>query len=136
MRNRLEAQVMNARATKPLRILVVDDDIFLAHFMAKCLEHHGFDCLSVVDQSTFIEAIEGGFAPDLVVTDLHIQSESGCDILKYVRSKVRFRDIPVLLISSDRAGPKIAADHKFSSFLPKDNVHRELVARIHQLISR
>ncbi|HYX31519.1 MAG TPA: response regulator, partial [Oligoflexus sp.] len=97
---------------------------------------HGFDCLNVFNQSEFIETIEGGFAPDMVVTDLHIRAESGCDILKYLRSNLRFRDIPVLLISSDGAGHKIAVEHKFSSFLPKNNLHRDLVARIHQLMSR
>jgi CheY-like chemotaxis protein len=90
-------------------ILMVDDnagDIQLVH---RAMSSLAFDATLYAVQSVELAASflagRGAFAglprPDLVVLDLHLQESSGFEILGLMRSDLRWRSIPVSVLTLD-----------------------------------
>jgi CheY-like chemotaxis protein len=128
-------EARNLRNSQGRNILVIDDDVFLGHSVCGVLEQNGFNCLSVLTLAGLHEAITKGYEPDLIITDLHINAESGCDVLRYFRKHRRYRDVPVLLISSDEGGSEVAAENNFDGFLAKTFIFSKLMDHVHQLVN-
>jgi CheY-like chemotaxis protein len=118
------------------KILFVEDDLFLSYILRRTLEGHGFQCENVFSLAEMQTRIEEGFEPDLVLTDLHIDTDSGCEVLAYLRSIPQFLDIPVILMSSDLKGAGVARDHKFTAFLHKNELFQDLLNSVKQHLSR
>jgi DNA-binding response OmpR family regulator len=79
------------------RILVVEDDISLAHLEAHFLAAHNFTVVIASNGEGAVTALED-FTPDLVVLDLELAgSLSGWDVLQALRKHAA---IPVLLTTS------------------------------------
>jgi DNA-binding response OmpR family regulator len=79
------------------RILVVEDDISLAHLEAHFLTAHNFTVVIASDGEVAVAALDN-FKPDLVVLDLELAgSLSGWDVLQALRKNAA---IPVLLTTS------------------------------------
>lgn len=79
------------------RILVVEDDISLAHLEAHFLTAHNFTVVIASDGEVAVAALDN-FKPDLVVLDLELAgSLSGWDVLQTLRKNAA---IPVLLTTS------------------------------------
>ena len=79
------------------RILVVEDDISLAHLEAHYLTSHNFTVVIASNGEVAIAALDN-FKPDLVVLDLELAgSLSGWDVLQALRKNAA---IPVLLTTS------------------------------------
>jgi len=79
------------------RILVVEDDISLAHLEAHFLTAHNFTVVIASNGEVAIAALDN-FKPDLVVLDLELAgSLSGWDVLQALRKNAA---IPVLLTTS------------------------------------
>jgi DNA-binding response OmpR family regulator len=79
------------------RILVVEDDISLAHLEAHFLAAHNFTVVIASNGEGAVTALDD-FTPDLVVLDLELAgSLSGWDVLQALRKNAA---IPVLLTTS------------------------------------
>jgi len=79
------------------RILVVEDDISLAHLEAHFLTAHNFTVGIASDGEVAVAALDN-FKPDLLVLDLELAGPlSGWDVLQLVRKNAA---IPVLLTTS------------------------------------
>lgn len=79
------------------RILVVEDDISLAHLEAHFLTAHNFTVVIASDGEVAVAALDN-FKPDLVVLDLELAgSLSGWDVLQALRKNAA---IPVLVTTS------------------------------------
>jgi two-component system response regulator CpxR len=115
------------------RILVVEDDVPLAHMLEEYLTPEGFSVDLLHDGAhvagTPLEGV------DLVVLDLMLPNRSGFDLLRDIR---RASDLPVLLLTArdtetDRVvGLELGAD----DYVPKPFKPRELVARIRAILRR
>ena len=79
------------------RILVVEDDVSLAHLEAHFLAAHNFTVVIASNGEGAVTALDD-FTPDLVVLDLELAgSLSGWDVLQALRKNAA---IPVLLTTS------------------------------------
>jgi DNA-binding response OmpR family regulator len=79
------------------RILVVEDDISLAHLEAHFLAAHNFTVVIASNGEGAVTALDD-FTPDLVVLDLELAGPlSGWDVLQALRKNAA---IPVLLTTS------------------------------------
>jgi DNA-binding response OmpR family regulator len=79
------------------RILVVEDDISLAHLEAHFLSAHNFTVVIASNGEVAIAALDN-FKPDLLVLDLELAGPlSGWDVLQVLRKNTA---IPVLLTTS------------------------------------
>jgi two-component system KDP operon response regulator KdpE len=105
-------------AMKQFRILVVDDEERIVHFLISKLKASGYEVLTA-----------GAQEPDLIVLDLIMPRMNGLEMLKELRS---FSAVPVIILSAKGAdadrikGLQLGAD----DYLPKPFNPDELVARI------
>ena len=120
--------------TKPVRILMVDDDTELCASLARLLAMDGFHVHAVHDADSGIrEAVKDDY--ELVILDVMLPGGDGRKVLRRIRMNSR---VPVIMLTArgdeaDRiAGLEAGAD----DYLPKPFNARELVARIRAVLRR
>lgn len=87
--------------TARMNILLADDDSIVRKVLRKILESNpeyviresvdGLDCWQTLDE---------GFMPDLCLLDIEMPNMTGLELLERMRGDARFRDLPVLMITS------------------------------------
>ena len=82
-----------------MKILVVEDDKFLANAYRVKLGNEGYEVKLVDDGSKVFETLEY-FEPDLILLDLILPSLDGFDILKALKENEKFKSIPVIISSN------------------------------------
>lgn len=118
-----------------MKILVVEDDVLLKEFVAKCLEKYGFDVDSVSDgKQAYMKAKKGGY--DSIVLDINLPGMSGTAICQSLREDNIMT--PILFLSANHTkddrvqGLELGAD----DYLVKPFSHEELIARVKALTRR
>jgi two-component system response regulator CpxR len=119
---------------KPMRILLIDDDIELCELMTRFLQGEGFQVDAAHDGLHGLKlACAGGY--DLAVLDIMMPKKSGMDVLRELRQQ---SNLPVIMMTArgeemDRIiGLELGAD----DYLPKPCNPRELAARIRAILRR
>jgi DNA-binding response OmpR family regulator len=113
---------------KQFRILVVDDEERIVHFLSSKLKALGYEVITAGDGAKGLEQARAQ-EPDLIVLDLIMPKMNGLEMLKELRS---FSAVPVIILSAKGAdadrikGLQLGAD----DYLPKPFNPDELVARI------
>ena len=95
----------------PLRgvVLVVDDDPSIHRLLGRLLTAHGFTPLHAETLSQAIEMAERG-GIDALILDLGLRgSQSGLDILRWLRARPRYADTPVLILTGS---PSLSEDQE------------------------
>jgi DNA-binding response OmpR family regulator len=96
-------------STKPLHILLVDDDDCALLGIAVNMTDRDIYLRSVTDGEQAIEYLEGrgGYAdrlmypmPDLLVLDMDIRLTEGLDFLRWRRASASFSSLPVVIFSA------------------------------------
>lgn len=85
---------------KPYRVVIVEDDPFLAEVYRDGLESVGVDTCVVNDPLMAPDQIVA-FQPDLVVSDLFMPGCNGFELLALLRQDDALADTPILLLSSE-----------------------------------
>jgi DNA-binding NtrC family response regulator len=83
--------------TRPLSVLVVDDEAALREVLSLRLEGWGYRVTTASDAAGAEESLDYA-VPDLVLSDVVLPDGSGVDLLK--RLKRRDKDVPVILITA------------------------------------
>jgi CheY-like chemotaxis protein len=115
-----ETQILWARNNNALTkgtILIVEDDRTMLLSFAAALKKHGYDVLTAESIGKAIKILEQS-APLLILSDLMFGpgEKTGLEFYQHVRSNLKFREIPFLLMSgiSDefvvRAGRRMGVD--------------------------
>jgi len=90
--------------SKMLRILLVEDSESMRAFVSACLDQgatqlgeveliqaaSGFDALRLLPRGRY----------DLVISDINMPDINGLELLNFIRANEKYRDLPVLLIST------------------------------------
>ncbi|MDQ4036991.1 MAG: response regulator transcription factor [Actinomycetota bacterium] len=117
------------------RILVVDDERYLADLVATALRYEGFDT-AVADTGRQALAVVETYAPHLLVLDIMLPDFSGLEVCARLRRAGR--TIPVLFLTARDAtedkigGLGIGAD----DYVTKPFSLGELIARVQALLRR
>jgi DNA-binding response OmpR family regulator len=82
--------------------LVVDDDHDLCDLIADFLGEEGYAVTRAYLGQSAIEAARMS-APDLVLLDLVLPDVPGLDVAHALRAAARTHDVPIVIISGDRA---------------------------------
>jgi putative two-component system response regulator len=83
---------------KPLAF-IIEDDPQLSNIFMLSLEDD-YDVQAIIDGDDALVRL-GKETPHIVLLDLNLPNVSGGDILTYIRSEKRLKDIPVILCTAD-----------------------------------
>ena len=113
------------------RIVIADDDPAILQTMTWVLKEHGYDVGSATSGRDLMALLEER-TPDLLLLDVMFSDVDGFQLLERIKNDARWRDMPVLMISS--LPPEEAAVKTLglgaSDFVRKPFRVRELLARI------
>ncbi|MBI2615954.1 MAG: response regulator transcription factor, partial [Gemmatimonadetes bacterium] len=113
------------------RIMVADDDPALLHTLELILRENGYEVSPVPGGEQLLTRLEQA-APDLLMLDIMMPKVDGLQLLERVKQDARWRDLPVLMVSS--MPPEEAAVRSLglgaSDFVAKPFRMREMLARV------
>ena len=84
---------------KKNKILLVEDDEFLAELYATKLSLEGYEVLLALDGKKALKILEDK-APDLILLDIILPEVDGFEVLKFVRGNSKLKGIPVILLTN------------------------------------
>jgi CheY-like chemotaxis protein len=113
-------------------VLIVEDNVEIAQLYERIFEKHQ-TCV-FYDLPETMHYLETN-RPDLVITDFHLPSGSGVEILQYIRSEPGLRDVPVLGISVDDTLKTEARERGIDVFLTKPIDLSDLINAAQRLLS-
>ncbi|MGH7439959.1 MAG: hybrid sensor histidine kinase/response regulator, partial [Polyangiaceae bacterium] len=125
-----------AARPKPKQLLVVDDSVTTRSLVKSILETAGYAVVTAPDGVAAWQLLQERGA-DLVVSDVEMPRMDGCDLTRTIRKSLRFRKLPVVLVTAldsadDRArGLESGAD----AYLAKSAFdQKQLLETIAQLV--
>jgi two-component system cell cycle response regulator len=116
------------------RILIVDDDPSVVQSVSWMLEEQGYEVTAVAGGDALLEELARPDQPppDLLLLDILMPDADGMQLLERVKAEDRWRDVPVLMLSS--VPPEDATVRTLglgaADFIRKPFRGRELVARV------
>jgi DNA-binding response OmpR family regulator len=118
-----------------MKMLLVEDEEKVAHFISKGLEEEGYAIDVAYDGRKGLDLLKE-FTYDLVLLDLMIPEISGLDLLKIIRSWGN--NTPVLIITAKNSKEDVVKglDTGSDDYLTKPFSFDELLARIRALLRR
>lgn len=114
----------------PARIMIVEDDIYLALVLQYNLEAAGYE-VEHVDRGDVAERRIGECAPDLLLLEWRLPGLSGIELCRRVRKQVATRDLPIFMLTgrTERADRELAARVGANEFMTKPFSVGEVLAR-------
>ncbi len=120
-----------------MNILIVEDDLEIAHLIQETLEREAFVCAIAHDGLEALNYFQQN-EPDLIILDLMLPKLDGLEVCTRIRQKINQKDPYILMLTAkgeeiDRIiGLSTGAD----DYLIKPFSPRELVARVRALLRR
>jgi CheY-like chemotaxis protein/predicted regulator of Ras-like GTPase activity (Roadblock/LC7/MglB family) len=117
------------------KVLVVDDSLSVRKVVERALAGRQISVLEAASGSVALELIERE-SPDLIVSDVIMPDQDGCEICAFVKSHPRLAGTPVLLMSGivDDGMRERAARVGADDILLKPFAAGDLVARLERLL--
>ena len=119
---------------RPRRVLVVDDEPRLIHFIRLNLEHDGFEVIEATSGSQALTGMRDRL-PDLILLDVMMPDLDGFETLQLIRE---ISTVPVIMLTAkgeeeDRVrGLELGAD----DYIAKPFSPREMVSRVKAVLRR
>lgn len=85
------------------RVLVIDDDSDHRSLLAVALVEDGFEVVEATNGRTAIDYLLQQAEPDIILLDLLMPIASGWEVLNVLRTYLRLRRIPVIVVSGEPA---------------------------------
>jgi DNA-binding response OmpR family regulator len=85
---------------KGKRILLVEDDKFIARAYQDGLERAGFKVSVAYDGRVALEYLQHEQHPDLILLDIIIPVIDGFEVLQTIKADEKTKDIPVIIVSN------------------------------------
>ena len=116
-------------------VWVVDDEPLIRTAIAAVLEDQGYQALEFGSAAELYTALVDGGEPDLIILDQMLPDESGSLIVRSLREREEYRDIPVLFLT---AVSDVEADRliDLAPVLGKPFDFRDLVRMVEGLVAQ
>lgn len=85
---------------KPLKVLVVDDDVFCCEYFTQLLTPHGFQVTTDNTGFALTQLSDEHNRPDLVLLDIVLEHLSGVELCRHLKQNPYTRSIPVIAMSA------------------------------------
>ncbi|MBF0491750.1 MAG: response regulator [Deltaproteobacteria bacterium] len=119
------------------KILIVDDEIRMAHAIERVLKKEGCYDTQIATDAFQAGVFLGTYAPAVITLDLMMPSIGGIETLNFIRSREEARSMKILVIS---AAPQKLIDEALQSgaddFLVKPFENGELIEKVALLMKK
>jgi len=88
------------RLNQQSKVLLIEDHKFLSELYAKNLKRRDYDVKIANDGEDGLEKVKS-FKPDVILLDLNMPDMNGIEVLKELKSKSKYKKIPVILLTAD-----------------------------------
>jgi CheY-like chemotaxis protein len=120
--------------SKPLKVLVIDDDEHMRSLMNTMLTAEGYEVETAIDGHDALQRLEA-IHPDLIFCDIAMPVLDGIAFSQQVKDQTSFADVPLILFSAYHSTPP--ADRAvYNAFLKKPFTTDTLTALIKQLTAQ
>jgi DNA-binding response OmpR family regulator len=99
------------------KVLVADDDAGIVDALQMVLEEADYEVDTTTDGHT-VRRVEHS-RPDIILLDIWMSGEDGRDICRFLKSKQKTQDIPIIMISATGDLANSAKAAGADDFLPK-----------------
>jgi CheY-like chemotaxis protein len=116
--------------TKPVRILIVDNDISSSSSLEATLHASGYSEIRVAYSGHAALAIAGEFQPTVVLLELNLLDMSGFEVARLLRGQVQGHDLRLIALTASRehAGRQLPRVGGFERYLLKPVAADELAS--------
>lgn len=126
------------RLKKDSNILIVDDDVPTLNLIKEAVQQAGFNAIAEAHSSKVYNMIEN-MALDLAIVDLDMPELNGFDLIKQIKSNVKFSKLPIIIYTGKEnySEDLKKIDGLFADLLNKNSSNIEdLAETINQMINR
>lgn len=118
-------------------IIVVEDDANIRELLVYALNNNGYKAFGYPGAEEFFKNIDKD-NPSLVILDLMLEGKSGYDILKIIREKSEYSELPVIILTAkDNEFDKVKGlDMGADDYITKPFGVLETVSRIKAILRR
>jgi DNA-binding response OmpR family regulator len=88
-------------------IWIVDDDEEMAKAIKMMLKLLDYETRHFLNARSGAQALLDGGRPDLLILDINMPEVSGLDMLEFVRRRQEWKDLPVIMLSSEAADVQV-----------------------------
>ncbi|MDQ3473205.1 MAG: response regulator transcription factor [Acidobacteriota bacterium] len=123
--------------TSTQTVLVVEDDQIISALLKHMLARRGFEVHLALDGRRASEMVEElAVPPGLVMLDVMLPFVDGFDLIKLIRSKEAWKDVPIIMLTSKAQEQNIvrALDAGATDYVVKPFQPEELMARVRRLV--
>ena len=96
-----EGRGQSVRITRPV-VMVVDDSLTIRKATSKLLTREGYEVMLAKDGMDALEKLQEQI-PHVILSDVEMPRMDGFELLKNVRAEAKYKDIPVIMITSRTA---------------------------------
>jgi DNA-binding response OmpR family regulator len=117
-------------------VLVVEDDVHIAHVLGFMLERQGYRVIHVADGRAAVQHVASQPAPDLVLLDVMLPYVDGFEIVGLIRAQAGWEAVPVLMLTAKNTERDTvrALDAGANDFIIKPFQPQELLARLRRFL--
>ncbi|EME28473.1 [pt] two-component system, NarL family, response regulator [Galdieria sulphuraria] len=119
------------------KLLVIDDELSIRQSLKKYLQEYNFEIILAKDVREAFSIINRNF-PDLIIADIILPGINGYEFLKKIRKDIRFKLIPVILLSAKGMTEDRIKAYNIgcNSYLVKPIDPEELLSIINNILTR
>jgi len=124
--------------TRPIRVMVAEDDEEMSSVLEFLLRREGFDVRVVRDGRAALDTIPEEDPFDVVVLDVMMPFASGIQVVRAARDTPGWADVPVIMVSGKASESDVVAalGAGANDYLTKPFRPREFVARVRSQLAR
>ena len=117
-------------------IWIVDDDEEMTRALQLMLRLVECETLGFPDARTTAQALLAGRRPDLLLLDINMPDVSGPDLLEFLRRRKEWKDLPILMLSTEAAdvtvdkAMKLGADGYVTKPVTIEELEKAMIAAL------
>lgn len=117
-------------------VLVVEDDVHIAHVLMFLLEHQGYQATHMADGRAAAAYVIANPPPQLVLLDVMLPYVDGFEIIALIRAQAAWQSVPVLMLTAKNTERDTvrALDAGADDFVIKPFQPQELLARLRRYL--
>ena len=85
------------------KVWIVDDDEEMARAIQLMLQLIDCEAMGYFNARSATQSLLAGNRPDLMILDINMPEVSGLDLLEFLRRRVEWKNLPVIMLSTEAA---------------------------------